>query len=267
MAMHRRLQKELPMLRKKTLLNDGLAIEEGDEAAAPAAPSAHRSSGSAGSPANVSFVALLAGPRDSPYEGGVFRLEVSVPRDYPMTPPKISFQTRIFHPNVGRGHTPGAICLDILRKEAWSPALTLERTLLSIASLLADPNPASPMDGEAASLYQNNRPAYDRRVQDWVRKYAQGSGGADTGAWEGDFGKADAEGESDGKRSSPASLDAKSTGGGATASGGEATAGTAPALETARTEVQAAGSESLHGPFVIDVSDDEMPAAKRARGP
>merc|ERR1719464_2232035 len=131
--MHKRLMKELPKLQEMTLLRDGVALE-GDPGDLPTGQ------GQVKAP-DVSFIALLAGPRDSPYEGGVFRLAVAVPPQYPLEPPRIRFETRIFHPNVGRGHTPGAICLDILRKEAWSPALTLERTLLSIASLLADPNP------------------------------------------------------------------------------------------------------------------------------
>lgn len=184
MSMHRRLAKELPQLRAKTLVQDGLALEAeaestmvGDAARQPSGPLSGR------------FIALLAGPRDTPYEGGVFRLQVAVPPQYPLEPPSIRFETRIFHPNVGRGHTPGAICLDILRKEAWSPALTLERTLLSIASLLADPNPASPMDSEAARLYESNRAAYDRRVREWVRKHATPAG--NDGTWKRDDGTGD----------------------------------------------------------------------------
>lgn len=196
-AMYRRLAKELPALRSKTLQQDGLAMEDGSEEQSFGS----RAGPPGGSPqSGTRFVALLAGPRGSPYEGGVFRLQVEVPPGYPMEPPKMKFNTRIFHPNVGRGHTPGAICLDILRKEAWSPALTLERMLLSIASLLADPNPASPMDGEAAKLYTTNRPAYDRRVQEWVRQHAMPSSGAvnsETPAWEGCMGKAHEEEEED----------------------------------------------------------------------
>eukprot|EP00747_Dinoflagellata_sp_TGD_P165837 gnl/TRDRNA2_/TRDRNA2_187749_c0_seq1.p1 gnl/TRDRNA2_/TRDRNA2_187749_c0~~gnl/TRDRNA2_/TRDRNA2_187749_c0_seq1.p1 ORF type:complete len:302 (+),score=68.87 gnl/TRDRNA2_/TRDRNA2_187749_c0_seq1:63-968(+) len=201
MAMHRRITKELPQLQKKTLLQDGLEVD--GNVPDLAALFAEAGSGTNGPPTTArgaqaqvpNFVVLMAGPRDSPYEGGVFRLRVAVPAGYPMEPPKIHFESRIFHPNVGRGHTPGAICLDILRKEAWSPALTLERTLLSIASLLADPNPASPMDGEAARLYTQNRSEYDRRVRDWVKKYASGkrtqAGETVGGAWEADMGKAD----------------------------------------------------------------------------
>merc|ERR1719329_5870 len=186
--MHRRLTKELPQLAKKTLLDDGLAIEEGTDLTALCAGLAERSPNTAnkaggkaggkssakkGTSDSTSFKVLLAGPKGSPYEGGVFELDVSVPPQYPLEPPKIKFASRIYHPNVGRGHTPGAICLDILRKEAWSPALTIERTLISIASLLADPNPNSPMDSEAAQLYTSNRKQYDERVREWVTKYAR----------------------------------------------------------------------------------------------
>eukprot|EP00927_Polykrikos_kofoidii_P072587 TRINITY_DN68688_c0_g1_i1.p1 TRINITY_DN68688_c0_g1~~TRINITY_DN68688_c0_g1_i1.p1 ORF type:complete len:346 (+),score=54.53 TRINITY_DN68688_c0_g1_i1:105-1040(+) len=222
MAMHRRLGKEIPILRKKSLHQDGFAIELDANAGTDV----------------VDFVALLAGPRDSPYEGGVFRLQVSVPPKYPMEPPKMKFATRIFHPNVGRGHTPGAICLDILRKEAWSPALTLERTLLSIASLLADPNPASPMDSEAGRLYQSNRPAYNKRVREWVDLYAKPA--ASAGTYVGDLGKADnaeAEGSSAPAISSaPAAL--RQDGGAISKSAADSASGTAAdtRVETAETE-------------------------------
>ncbi|CAK0795407.1 unnamed protein product, partial [Prorocentrum cordatum] len=174
MSIHRkRLARELPQLRAKTLERDGLAFE-GDPDLEPGRGGA------------VEFVLLLAGPRESPCEGGVFRLEVAVPPQYPLEPPKMRFQTRLFHPNVGCGHTPGAICLDILRKEAWSPSLTLERVLLSIASLLADPNPLSPMNSEAARLYTDDRQAYDRRVRECVAQHARPAG-AGGGAWLGDL--------------------------------------------------------------------------------
>eukprot|EP00971_Amphidinium_carterae_P069205 1369454-Amphidinium_carterae.1 len=110
-----------------------------------------------------------------------------------MEPPKVSFQTKVFHPNIGSGHTPGAICLDILRREAWSPALTLERVLISIASLLADPNPNSPMNTDAANLYMTDRSAYDKKVRDMVSKFAANKGekslaSSTGGSWLGDFG-------------------------------------------------------------------------------
>ena len=84
--------------------------------------------------------AKINGPKDSPYEGGIFLLAIDFPKEYPFKPPKINFITKIYHPNINSG---GSICLDILNSQ-WSPALTISKTLLSICSLLTDPNPNDP---------------------------------------------------------------------------------------------------------------------------
>jgi len=94
------------------------------------------------------WTATIMGPEDSPYSGGVFFLNIHFPADYPFKPPKINFTTKVYHPNINRN---GSICLDIL-KEQWSPALTISRVLLSISSLLTDPNPDDPLDPEIALL-------------------------------------------------------------------------------------------------------------------
>ena len=64
-------------------------------------------------------------------------MQIVFPPDYPFKPPKIRFLTKMYHCNVD---AKGGICLDIL-KEHWSPALTISKVLLSICSLLTDPNP------------------------------------------------------------------------------------------------------------------------------
>ena len=115
------------------------------------------------------WLATITGPGESPYDGGVFVLNVAFPKDYPFRPPKITFNTKIFHPNVSR--QGGEICLDILKDE-WSPALTISRVLLSITSLLTDPNPEDPLDGDVASLYLDNRPEFERTARCWTERYA-----------------------------------------------------------------------------------------------
>mmetsp|Transcript_23888 Transcript_23888/g.76719 ORF Transcript_23888/g.76719 Transcript_23888/m.76719 type:complete len:149 (+) Transcript_23888:112-558(+) len=112
--------------------------------------------------------ATIMGPSDSPYAGGVFFLDIHFPPEYPFKPPKVTFTTRIYHPNINSG---GGICLDIL-KDQWSPALTISKVLLSICSLLTDPNPDDPLVADIAQLYKTNREAYNLTAREWTRKYA-----------------------------------------------------------------------------------------------
>lgn len=126
------------------------------------------------------------GPSDSPYSGGVFFLAIHFPTDYPFKAPKVNFTTRIYHPNI---NSNGSICLDILRDQ-WSPALTISKgillfflgvylvgantctVLLSICSMLTDPNPDDPLVPEIAHVYKTDRPRYDATAREWTRKYA-----------------------------------------------------------------------------------------------
>ncbi len=92
------------------------------------------------------FDVIIAGPASSPYEGGVFKLELFLSEDYPMAPPKVRFLTKIYHPNIDK---LGRICLDIL-KDKWSPALQIRTVLLSIQALLSAPNPDDPLANDVA---------------------------------------------------------------------------------------------------------------------
>eukprot|EP00004_Rigifila_ramosa_P026259 TRINITY_DN80_c0_g1_i3.p1 TRINITY_DN80_c0_g1~~TRINITY_DN80_c0_g1_i3.p1 ORF type:complete len:161 (+),score=41.90 TRINITY_DN80_c0_g1_i3:37-483(+) len=112
--------------------------------------------------------ATIMGPQDSPYAGGVFFLNIHFPADYPFKPPKLQFTTRIYHPNINAN---GGICLDIL-KDQWSPALTVSKVLLSLCSLLCDPNPDDPLVPEIAQLYKADKARYEATAKEWTRKYA-----------------------------------------------------------------------------------------------
>eukprot|EP01066_Platyproteum_vivax_P009032 Platyproteum_vivax@DN3935_c0_g1_i1.p1 len=112
--------------------------------------------------------ATIMGPPESPYHGGVFFLDISFPSDYPFKPPKVHFKTRIYHCNI---NSNGSICLDIL-KDQWSPALTISKVLLSISSLLTDPNPDDPLVPEIAQTYKTDREKHDASAREWASKYA-----------------------------------------------------------------------------------------------
>ena len=131
-------------------------------------PPANCSAGPADDKDQYHWQATIMGPEDSPYTGGVFFLNIHFPNDYPFKPPKIQFFTRIYHPNI---NSNGSICLDIL-KDQWSPALTISKVLLSISSLLTDPNPDDPLVPDIAHQYKQNKAKYEQTAREWTRKYA-----------------------------------------------------------------------------------------------
>jgi len=112
--------------------------------------------------------ARIGGPAGTPYEGGIFILHVEFPSDYPFKPPKVNFKTKIYHCNV---NATGSICLDIL-KDQWSPALTLSKILLSIMSLLNDPNPNDPLDPAIADLLLKDKASHDNTAREWTKQHA-----------------------------------------------------------------------------------------------
>ncbi|XP_053675190.1 ubiquitin-conjugating enzyme E2-22 kDa [Anopheles nili] len=113
----------------------------------------------------------IAGPPDTPYEGGKFVLEIKVPETYPFNPPKVKFMTKIWHPNISS--VTGAICLDIL-KDNWAAAMTLRTVLLSLQALLAAAEPDDPQDAVVATQYKDNHEMFILTAKHWTNVYAGG---------------------------------------------------------------------------------------------
>ncbi|ESP01503.1 hypothetical protein LOTGIDRAFT_225382 [Lottia gigantea] len=122
---------------------------------------------------------VILGPGDTIYEGGVFKAELTFPKEYPHRPPKMKFVTEMFHPNIG---PDGSVCISILHEpgddkygyekasERWLPVHTVETILLSVISMLADPNDESPANVDAAKLRREEPDVYKRKVGRLVRK-------------------------------------------------------------------------------------------------
>ncbi|KAL9091296.1 MAG: hypothetical protein Q9165_004930 [Trypethelium subeluteriae] len=123
--------------------------------------------------------ALIQGPEDTPFALGVFPAELKFPRDYPLSPPTMKFTCDMWHPNV---YPNGNVCISILHppgddpnhyesaSERWSPIQSVEKILISVMSMLAEPNDESPANVDAARMWREKRGDYEKIVRDNVRK-------------------------------------------------------------------------------------------------
>ncbi|XP_075298890.1 ubiquitin-conjugating enzyme E2 T isoform X2 [Opisthocomus hoazin] len=114
----------------------------------------------------------ILGGADTPYEKGIFNLEIIVPERYPFEPPKIRFLTPIYHPNID---SAGRICLDVLKlppKGAWRPSLSIATLLTSIQLLMAEPNPDDPLMADISSEYKYNKQLFLLNAREWTEKHA-----------------------------------------------------------------------------------------------
>uniref|UniRef100_A0A2K5Z888 E2 ubiquitin-conjugating enzyme n=1 Tax=Mandrillus leucophaeus TaxID=9568 RepID=A0A2K5Z888_MANLE len=104
------------------------------------------------------FHVVIAGPQDSPFERGSFKLELFLPEEYPVSAPKVRFMTKVYHPNVDK---LGRICLDIL-KDKWSPALQIHTA----------PNPDDPLANDVVEQWKTNEAQAIETARAWTRLYA-----------------------------------------------------------------------------------------------
>ncbi|KAI9708398.1 MAG: Ubiquitin-conjugating enzyme E2 7 [Bogoriella megaspora] len=110
--------------------------------------------------------ALIQGPEGTPFEGGIFPAELKFPKDYPLAPPTMKFTCAMWHPNV---YSNGNVCISILHppgddpnhyesaSERWSPIQSVEKILISVMSMLAEPNDESPANVDAARMWRERR--------------------------------------------------------------------------------------------------------------
>lgn len=115
----------------------------------------------------------IMGPKETPYQGGKFKVSIKISNKYPYVPPLVKFITKIYHPNID---LKGNICLNILKPQPggdWSPTLNIGKLMLSICNLLSDPNPNDPLNPEAGKLYTSNRSAFEAKAIAMTNDYAE----------------------------------------------------------------------------------------------
>ena len=112
---------------------------------------------------------IVKGPEGTSYDGGTFIVDIQIPPDYPYKPPKMKFDTLVWHPNVSS--QTGAICLDILKDE-WSPALTIRTALISLQALMCSPEPDDPQDAQVAAQYKNSPQQFHATAKQWTEQHA-----------------------------------------------------------------------------------------------
>jgi ubiquitin-conjugating enzyme E2 H len=116
------------------------------------------------------FFVTFPAPKETPYEGGKYKVHVALPEQYPYASPSIGFTNRIFHPNVDE--RSGSICLDVIN-QTWTPLYSLVNIFdVFLPQLLAYPNPMDPLNSEAGSLLLRDKDAYSAKVREYVEQYA-----------------------------------------------------------------------------------------------
>jgi len=116
------------------------------------------------------FFVRFFGPTETPFAGGVWKIHVELPDQYPYKSPSIGFMNKIFHPNIDE--MSGSVCLDVIN-QTWSPMFDMINIFeVFLPQLLRYPNPNDPLNGEAASMLMRQPKEYEAKVRDYVRLYA-----------------------------------------------------------------------------------------------
>ncbi|KAI5321082.1 hypothetical protein PRUPE_6G005800 [Prunus persica] len=115
------------------------------------------------------WVATIIGPPGTPYQGGIYFLDITFPYDYPFQPPKVVFKTRIYHCNVD---SAGNVSLEIL-KDSWSPALTITKVLQALQSIFTKPDPYNPLVPGIAHLYLQDEAKHAELAAEWTLRFAK----------------------------------------------------------------------------------------------
>ncbi|XP_033748297.1 ubiquitin-conjugating enzyme E2 L3-like [Pecten maximus] len=149
MAATRRLKKELDDILKKSI--PAFKKIEVDES-------------------NMLYWTGLMMPLDPPYNKGAFKVEIVFPAEYPFKPPKITFKTKIYHPNVDE---KGQICLPIISAENWKPATRTCQVIEALINLVNSPEPEHPLRADIAEEYTKDKKKFLKNAEEYTKKNSE----------------------------------------------------------------------------------------------
>lgn len=109
-------------------------------------------------------------PLNAPYSKGAFKIEINFPAEYPFKPPKITFKTKIYHPNIDE---KGQVCLPIISAENWKPATKTDQVIQALVALIHDPEPEHPLRGDLAEEYTKDKKRFLKTAEEFTKKYAE----------------------------------------------------------------------------------------------
>jgi ubiquitin-conjugating enzyme E2 L3 len=109
-------------------------------------------------------------PDSAPYNKGAFRIDIQFPTEYPFKPPKITFRTKIYHPNVDEN---GQVCLPIVSVENWKPATKTDQVIQTLVKMINQPEPNHPLRGDLAEEYIKDRKKFIKNAEEFTRKHAE----------------------------------------------------------------------------------------------
>jgi len=149
MAATRRLQKELQEIRKSGIkyFRD-IQVDE----------------------SNILLWQGLIIPDTAPYNKGAFRIEMIFPPEYPFKPPKVTFKTKIYHPNVDE---KGQVCLPIISAEHWKPATRTDQVIESLSQLVNEPEPDHPLRADLAEEYTKDKKKFFKNAEEFTKKHSE----------------------------------------------------------------------------------------------
>ncbi|XP_019716447.1 ubiquitin-conjugating enzyme E2 L3 [Hippocampus comes] len=149
MAASRRLSKELEEIRRSGMKNfRNIQVDESNM---------------------LSWQGLIV-PDNPPYDKGAFRIEIIFPTEYPFKPPKITFKTKIYHPNIDE---KGQVCLPVISAENWKPATKTDQVIQSLIALVNDPQPEHPLRADLAEEYSKDRKKFLKNAEEFTKKHGE----------------------------------------------------------------------------------------------